>query len=689
MKRWGGLLFVLLVLSGAAHAFKSFENVGGAVHAGILRQALGTEVTPEVLGILVDACNTQDYVESHNFGDPTHHCDNSLFRESRQYMQGQWKQALFFAARCNEELPMRDGALRELGLLLHAAQDFYSHSNYVELQLQDLVKPDDIQPVEWSRMPAGVRSGYFFYKNPTNSELNRSRAACIEGLLEEFPGLKFASDREVQLMAGSPRTFEGALALATSGFELLHYDLNKDGPKELQGAVVHPASGLTLHEIARRAAVRETRRVWDELGREIARKHGKAAPVLMAVLSGRQRPGAVALPETAPPLELTLNGPSELTSGQQAMFTVSARGAQGRLRYQWTTSWGKAGTADSLHETFVSPATYSVAVQVTDEGRPGDAPAEARTTLLVHPPLSGTLEGPDRGEPGHPLLVTARVQGGKPPYSYRWSVHDQPVGQDSPTLSGTLRGNPGQEFRLQVEVRDSLAAVLKLDKPILLMGQPEVVIEKVTVEPAQIPPGGQARVTVRFVARNFGQDPVVTARVRLWLEMSSGSGQGLDHVFEVSVPQGNAAAYWGEFHLPDPTTPGPLRAEGTVTVGGITRTGTAVAHAGRPGGLQDVTVDSRVVAVEIWDHGTLDGDIVTVKLNGMPLLSGVTLGDQPHRLSLSLRPGANLVEVYAHNEGNSPPNTAALRLSNVVQGPAQQQYTLKAGVTGHFQIVAP
>lgn len=690
MKRWGVLLFLLLAFSSGAQAFKSFEAAGGAIHHGILQEALGAEVTPQVLQILSDACNTQDIVESHNFGDATHHFDNNELKGSRQYMQERFRQAAFFAARCNKDLAMRDGALREMGLLLHTAQDFYSHSNYIELQLRDLVRVEDLQPVKWTAMPAGIRTGYFFYSNAANSELNRSRTGCIHGLHGEYPSTIFAGDNTVWTVGGFPRTYEGALALATGGPELIHHDLNKDGPSELQGSVVHPASGLTLHEIARRTAVRETKRIWAELRQEITKKHGKQAPVLIAVLSGKQLPGAVPLPELDAPLEITLHGPKELASGQQAMFTVSTRGNLGTLRYRWTTNWGRGGEQDFLHETFVSPATYTISVQVTDEGRPGEPPAEAQTNLVVLPPLTGTVQGPDRAEPDQGVTFEAQVQGGRPPYTYRWSSETQALGESS-TLSGQIRGQSGQERRVQVEVRDSMTPpqVLTLEKRVLLMAPPEIVVESVTVEPATLAPGGRARVTVRFQPRNFGQDPVVTARVRVWLEMTPGSGQGLDHVFEVPVPQGHFASYWGEFILPDPCPPGALRAEGAVTVGGLTRVGTAVAQVPRPGGLQDVTVDSRTVQLEIWDHGTIDGDVVTLTLNGAPLLSGATLADRPYRMTVQLRPGPNRLEVFAHNEGSSSPNTAALKLSNVIQGPGQQQYSLTTNSTGYFDIVAP
>lgn len=64
------------------------------------------------------------------------------------------------------------------------------------------------------------------------------------------------------------------------------------------------------------------------------------------------------------------------------------------------------------------------------------------------------------------------------------------------------------------------------------------------------------------------------------------------------------------------------------------------------------------VTLKLWDDAEMDGDTVTVLLNGEPALVDHCLGHEPIKLRLDLEHGYNQLQVVARNEGRIPPNTA-------------------------------
>jgi len=110
------------------------------------------------------------------------------------------------------------------------------------------------------------------------------------------------------------------------------------------------------------------------------------------------------------------------------------------------------------------------------------------------------------------------------------------------------------------------------------------------------------------------------------------------------------------------------------------------------GGLRDVTVqvDSDSVVMSIWDHAYLDGDIVSVDIDGQTIWDHYTIPrryTEPEQETLvTLKQGLNRVTVRAENEGSVPPNTASLAISNVVDGPSVQRWDIHEGETAAFTI---
>jgi len=89
--------------------------------------------------------------------------------------------------------------------------------------------------------------------------------------------------------------------------------------------------------------------------------------------------------------------------------------------------------------------------------------------------------------------------------------------------------------------------------------------------------------------------------------------------------------------------------------------------------LPSATVDSKVcvrdyewhsdsLALEIWDGWTVDGDVVSLELNGQTLLNHVKLSEVKLHFVVPLSKGKNTLLLSLHEEGFDPPNTPNLVL---------------------------
>ncbi len=72
------------------------------------------------------------------------------------------------------------------------------------------------------------------------------------------------------------------------------------------------------------------------------------------------------------------------------------------------------------------------------------------------------------------------------------------------------------------------------------------------------------------------------------------------------------------------------------------------------------TTDSCII--EVWDGGVIDGDVVTILLNDVPVLTNYTLAKAKKQLQLPLIKNTNTITIVAEDEGVNPPNTAEIML---------------------------
>ncbi len=98
-------------------------------HIEMMHIALGDIFGARALERVIAANLKQDHPRG-QIGHDEYHFDNNAFEESRSYIEGQ--RALIVSSLMANEAP---SAWSAFGRLTHTAQDFYAHSNYVDLWL--------------------------------------------------------------------------------------------------------------------------------------------------------------------------------------------------------------------------------------------------------------------------------------------------------------------------------------------------------------------------------------------------------------------------------------------------------------------------------------------------------------------------------------------------------------------------
>jgi hypothetical protein len=73
------------------------------------------------------------------------------------------------------------------------------------------------------------------------------------------------------------------------------------------------------------------------------------------------------------------------------------------------------------------------------------------------------------------------------------------------------------------------------------------------------------------------------------------------------------------------------------------------------------------LTIACWDHMKIDGDIITLYLNGEPIVSNYLLQKEKKIIKVQVRSDRpNDLFLFAHNEGKNPPNTVSLEISDGV-----------------------
>ncbi len=119
-----------------------------SIHEKITREALSASVSPPALEIIIAANCKQDSLRG-LIGHNEFHFDNNAIDQGHRYINQQ--RALVIAALLS---PGVLSAWIAFGRLIHGAQDFYSHTNYISLWLSQHAgtppAPPEIDPVQKS-----------------------------------------------------------------------------------------------------------------------------------------------------------------------------------------------------------------------------------------------------------------------------------------------------------------------------------------------------------------------------------------------------------------------------------------------------------------------------------------------------------------------------------------------------------
>lgn len=88
------------------------------------------------------------------------------------------------------------------------------------------------------------------------------------------------------------------------------------------------------------------------------------------------------------------------------------------------------------------------------------------------------------------------------------------------------------------------------------------------------------------------------------------------------------------------------------------------------------TVNSPEVEIQVWDNSEVDGDIISLNINGEWVLENYTVSKEKTSIRITVKPNTNnYLILYAHNLGRIPPNTAAV---GIIQNGKRQQLVLKS-----------
>lgn len=81
--------------------------------------------------------------------------------------------------------------------------------------------------------------------------------------------------------------------------------------------------------------------------------------------------------------------------------------------------------------------------------------------------------------------------------------------------------------------------------------------------------------------------------------------------------------------------------------------------------INEISVSSENIQINLRDHGRVDGDIVSIYLNGEAVVSKYLLTYRNKTFDITLDPTKpNDLFLYAHNLGTSPPNTVAIEIKD-------------------------
>ncbi|MBY0359220.1 MAG: hypothetical protein K2W82_14555 [Candidatus Obscuribacterales bacterium] len=152
------LVLLSLFLSQEALAFGGKDLSASNSNGKITREALKGQFSETNLRVVVEANDAQEKVGTEAQAEARRHFADARFASSLGYIDREKKRALNYASEADADPACRGRALQHFGEMLHAVQDFYSHTNYLQLMLENPLYKDDpynIPLVDWQKVPDG------------------------------------------------------------------------------------------------------------------------------------------------------------------------------------------------------------------------------------------------------------------------------------------------------------------------------------------------------------------------------------------------------------------------------------------------------------------------------------------------------------------------------------------------------
>lgn len=212
-------------------------------HEKMVRDAWSNLLSAEALEWAVAANREMDIYQL----SPEKHFDNARNREALQFrwekgLHHYFTQAMDYA---NPQKPSRKRVVQALGRTSHALQDFYAHTNWIEIYA-GLGKVETMAPLlddtfQISLFPENLSSGFY--------------------------SLKYGS-------TGCPTC--GGSYKPPVGYAYCHEQIAKDYPQKGHGSDLVP-DGRCYYDLAILLATRATRELWDVFHKQLTKQYGSQA----------------------------------------------------------------------------------------------------------------------------------------------------------------------------------------------------------------------------------------------------------------------------------------------------------------------------------------------------------------------------------------------------------------------------
>jgi len=129
-----------------------------SLHGNIIQESLSSTFAPDNLNLIIKSCDQAD--------DADLLFQKNSIKRGLSYIEREQKKALNAAYAADRNPAYRFTTLKHFGYMLRASQDFYSNSNYVELQVERLTNkfgnnnfdPYTIDLVDWNHVGTSQNS---------------------------------------------------------------------------------------------------------------------------------------------------------------------------------------------------------------------------------------------------------------------------------------------------------------------------------------------------------------------------------------------------------------------------------------------------------------------------------------------------------------------------------------------------